>query len=561
MAKYVNPRYASDWGAKGSYFDKDVAVKIVPVPIAGWDAISPLAAMEPKYAANITNWVPRPGWLELRGGYNVWCQGLSTAPVNTLMVYRPNTGVPQLFAGSNTDIYDCSTNGIPSLVYSASTSDKFQYVNFTPSLGANYLLCVNGLDANLLSYNGTAWSVQTITGTSAVFIGINIFKRRVWLIPVNSTVAYFLGTDAISGAATAQDLGPFMSKGGYLLAMGTWTIDGGQGPDDMAVFLTSMGQAIIYKGTDPTNANAWALVGVFDLPTPIGRKCMCRLGSDLLIITNQGVLPLSQALPFDPSASRSVAVTNRIQNAMTTAAQQYQNNFGWQFITFPQQYLLLMNIPQVENSTQIQYVQNALTGAWTQFTGWNANCFEIFNESLYFGDNTGNVNLAYTSGLDLVSPIVADVQCAFNYLDDPGRLKNANMVRPFLVADGTLTPTIQIDVDFATATVSAPVTILTPGGAVWDSSLWDAAIWSTGIVTVLNWLSCNALGTALAIRMIVNLAGGGSATAVAQTSVFDTGVFDTAIFDGNGSVVASGRNIPILQINAFELALEYGGPV
>jgi hypothetical protein len=61
--------------------------------------------------------------------------------------------------------------------------------------------------------------------------------------------------------------------------------------------------------------------------------------------------------------------------------------------------------------------------------------------------------------------------------------------------------------------------------------------------------------------MIVNLAGGGSATAVAQTSVFDTGVFDTAIFDGNGSVVASGRNIPILQINAFELALEYGGPV
>ncbi len=83
MAKYVNPRYAGEWGAKGSYFDKDVAVKIVPSPVAGWDAISPLAAMEPKYAANITNWVPRPGWLELRGGYNVWCQGVSTFPVNS----------------------------------------------------------------------------------------------------------------------------------------------------------------------------------------------------------------------------------------------------------------------------------------------------------------------------------------------------------------------------------------------------------------------------------------------------------------------------------------------
>ena len=561
MAKYVNDRYAQSWGAKGSYFDKDVAVKVVPAPVAGWDAISPLAAMEPKYAANITNWVPRPGWLELRGGYNAWCQSFTAAPVNSLMCYKPNTGVEQLFAGSNSDIYDVSTNGIPALVYSGSTSDKFQYVNFTPSLGANYLLCVNGLDSNLLSYNGTTWAVQTITGTSSVFAGINIFKRRVWLIPVNSTIAYFLGTDAITGAVTAQDLGPYMSKGGYLLAMGTWTVDGGQGPDDMAVFVTSKGQIILYKGIDPNNVNNWAMVGVFDLPTPIGRRCLCRLGSDLLIITNQGVLPLSQALPFDPSASRSVAVTNRIQNSMTESAQLYMNNFGWQFLTFPQQYLLIMNIPQVENATQIQYVQNALTGAWTQFTGWNANCFEIFNESLFFGDNTGNVNLAYASGLDKVNPIVADVQCAYNYLDEPGRLKNANMVRPFLVADGTLTPTIQIDVDFYTATVSAPVTILTPAGAVWDTSIWESAVWSTGIVTVINWLSCNALGTALAIRMIVNLAGGGSATSVAADSIFDTGVFGAAVFDGNGAVTASGLGIPILRINTFELSLEYGGPV
>ncbi len=327
------------------------------------------------------------------------------------------------------------------------------------------------------------------------------------------------------------------------------------------MFITSKGQAIIYKGTDPTNANAWALVGVFDFPTPIGRRCFMRLGSDLLLITNQGVLPVSQLLPFDPSASRSVAVTNRIQNAMTDSARLYMSNFGWQLITFPQQYLIMLNIPQVEGRTQVQYVQNALTGAWTQFTGWNANCFEIYNESLFFGDNNGNVNLAYTGGLDLVSPILADVQCAYNYLDEPGRLKNANMIRPFLVADGTLTPTIQIDVDFLTAVVSAPVTILTPSGAVWDSSLWDSAAWSSGVVTVINWLSCNALGTALAIRMIVNLAAGGASSSTAQNSVFDTAVFDTSIFDGNGSVVASGLGVPTLQINAFELSIEYGGPV
>lgn len=559
---YVSKKYANNWQNKGGYLDKDVAIKIIPAPIGGWDAISPLAAMEPKYAASIVNWVPRTGWLELRGGYNAWVQAITASPVNSLMVYRPNTGTQKLFAVSGTEIWDTSIYGTPALEVSGLSGDKFQYTNFTPSLGSNYLMCVNGVNTGIRTYDGTNWAVQVITGTSLnTFININIFKRRVWVIEPNSTIAYFLGTDAITGAATAQDLGPFMSKGGYLLAMGTWTVDGGNGPDDMGVFVTSQGQVIIYKGTDPSNANAWSLVGVFDLPTPIGRRCLRRIGSDLMLITIQGVIPLSQALPFDPAATRSVAVTNRIQNAMMLSAQNYVSNFGWELISFPQQGLVLLNIPQSEGATQIQYVMNALTGAWTTFNGWNANCFETFNDSLFFGDNTGNVNLAYAGGLDLVNPIRADVKCAFNYLDEPGRLKNTGMIRPLLVADGTLTPTIQIDVDFADSSPSAPVTVLTPTGALWDSSLWDAAVWSTGAAPVINWLSCTALGTALAVRMVVNLAGGGSAQAQAQDSVFDVGVFDTVVFDGNGATVRSGTGIPVLQVNVFELSVEYGGPV
>lgn len=559
---YVSKKYANNWQNKGGYLDKDVAIKIIPAPIGGWDAISPLAAMEPKYAASIVNWVPRTGWLELRGGYNAWAQAITASPVNSLMTYRPNTGTQQLFAASGSEIWDASIYGTPTLEVSGLSGDKFQYVNFTPSLGANYLMCVNGVNTGIRTYNGTTWAVQNPTGTTInTYANINIFKRRVWLIEPNSTIAYFLGTDAITGAATAQDFGPFMSKGGYLLAMGTWTVDGGNGPDDMGVFVTSQGQVIIYKGTDPSNANAWSLVGVFDLPTPIGRRCLRRIGSDLMLITIQGVIPLSQALPFDPAATRSVALTNRIQNAMMLAAQSYVSNFGWELVSFPQQGLILLNIPQSEGATQVQYVMNALTGAWTTFNGWNANCFETFNDSLYFGDNTGNVNLAYSGGLDLVNPIRADVKCAFNYLDEPGRLKNAGMIRPFLVADGTLTPTIQIDVDFADSSPSAPVTVLTPTGALWDSSLWDAATWSTGAAPVINWLSCTALGTALAVRMVVNLAGGGSATAIAQDSVFDVGVFDSMVFDGNGATVRSGTGIPVLQVNVFELSVEFGGPV
>lgn len=507
MNKYIRPKYQQQWQSKGGYLDKDVAIKIVPSPTGGWDAISPLAAMEPQYAASIVNWVPRTGWVELRGGAVRWAK-ISYDDVKSLMTYSPPGGTQQLFAASAGGIWEVSDVAQPFQWVTGLAGDDFQYVNFTPAGGSSYLLAVNGADAEIQRFNGTTWDTSTITGAgSAIFANITVFKRRVWLVPSNSTIAYFLGTDAITGAATAQDLGPFLSKGGYLMAIGTWTLDGGNGPDDLIVFLSSQGQAVIYKGTDPTNALVWQLVGVFDLPKPIGRRCMLRLGSDLLIITEQGVLPLSQALPFDPSSSRSVAITNRIQNAILLAAQQYKSNFGWELCAFPQQSLILLNVPQVEGETQVQYVQNAITGAWMQFNGWNANCFGVFNDSLYYGTTDGHVVIAYVGGQDLGEPILCDLKCAFNYLEEPGRLKNANLIRPFLVADGTVDPTIQIDVDFEDTSLSAPVTTLTPSGAIWDTSEWDDALWSTGVITVTNWLSCTALGTALAVRMIVNLDG------------------------------------------------------
>lgn len=557
---YVKPRYAQQWGSKGSYLDKDIAVKSAPAPIGGWDAISPLSGMEPKYASILENWVPRTGWVEIRGGYNTWSQGLGSA-VETLMAYRPNTGVENLFAAAGSVIYNVSDYGVYTSSLTGVASSRWQSTMFTPAGGANYLYMVNGADTPK-HYNGSVWATPAITGvSSSLFVHVNAFKRRLWFTQINSTSVWYLGTDAISGAATQLDLGPFMSKGGYLMAMGTWTVDGGNGPDDLAVFITSKGQVILYKGTDPTNANAWSMIGVFDLPPPIGRRCFCRIGSDLILITTTGALPLSQALPFDPVASRSVALTNRIQNAMLSAAQLYSDNFGWEMKAFPQQSLVLMNVPQVTNSSQVQFVMNAITGAWCKFTGWNANCFEVYNESLYFGDSDGNVNLAYAGGLDKVSPIMADMRCAFNYFEEFGRLKNVGMIRPFLVADGTITPTISIDVDFADSSPSAPVTTLTPSGAIWDTSLWDASIWATGSAPVINWLSCNGLGTALAIRMAVNLAGGGSTSSAASSSVFDTGVFGTMIFDGNGAITASGTGIPVLQVNVFEISMEYGGPI
>ena len=66
---------------------------------------------------------------------------------------------------------------------------------------------------------------------------------------------------------------------------------------------------------------------------------------------------------------------------MAQAAQIGKNLFGWQLMAFPLQTLLFLNVPIAENETQNQFVMNTLTGAWFLFTGWNANCFEIFNDN------------------------------------------------------------------------------------------------------------------------------------------------------------------------------------
>lgn len=541
---------------KAPFSQPETAPVPIPAPVAGWNAIDPLANMEPKYAPILINWVPRTSWVELRAGYNAWVQGLgANGPVETLMTYKPNTGTQFLFAAAGGNIYDASNQAMPVLVRSGFSSNRWQYLNFSVPGGSQYLYAVNGSD-NPQLWDGTAWTTPTITGGPAqtTFFNIHSHQNRIWLIPNNSTKIYYLGTNAIQGSVSGSgggslDLGALMTQGGFIIAMGTWTYNGGTGPQNLAVFISSRGQCIIYSGTDPTSSTAWSLVGTFDLPPPLGVRCFSQIGADLGIITLQGVLPLSQTIQLDTGAVRQAAITGRIQNAMLQAAQQFQSNFGWELRSFPAQGLLILNVPQQTNVSQVQYVQNFLNGAWTQFQGWNANCFELFNDQLYFGGNNGVVANAYQGPADLVSPIVADMQCAFNYFGAPGRIKRMSMIQPMLVTGGTIVPTIGIDIDFGSVSPTAPVTSFTATGGIYDVSLYDQSFYAQGPLPQSTWQSVQAEGHALAVRMKVNVlpTGGGSG------SVFDTGTFDNMLFDGY-----TGQQPSILQVNAFSAVIEMG---
>lgn len=576
------PNYKALLEEKDNYFQPGVEPKPVQAPTGGWDAISPLSDMEPKYAVTLQNWFPRPGWVEMRGGYNIWVS-CSVSSVTSLMVYRPaappagsiTTSVAEKMfatcgaAGGIGLLYDVSTAGVTTVVKKGISNlsilnTNFQYCNFNVPGGSSYLVACNGSQKPLF-YDGSNWTTQTITGTIGSFsltqanlISVISHQQRLWFVEKNSTRVWYLPTQSISGVANVVDVGSFCNRGGYVLNISVFTLDGGNGPNAMLLIMTNRGQAVIYSGVDPTNVATWTLVGVFDLPTPIGIRCMAKIGSDVALVTTSGLIPVSKALPFNPAAQRETAFTMRIQNAFLQAAQNYSANFGWEIALYPNQTMMLINVPTGQGQAT-QYAMNTLTGAWCSFTGWNAQCFERYNDNLYFGDNAGNVNIAYTGRTDLANAIQADMKCAFNYFSTPGQVKNMTMAKPYIVADGTITPTMGVDIDFGSSNITAPISTSSALGGLWGTAVWDTSVWGGGSVVIANWYSVNALGTALALRMKINYGGQGN-NVVTSVGLFDTGVFDSAVFDGTG-VLTPSTNLPVLQVTAFETLQEPGGPV
>lgn len=521
----------------------------IPAPIEGWDAISPIAAMSPKRAVRLDNWFPQPDWVEIRRGHISWAS-TNGQPVETLATYNGLTA-RTMFAAAGDAVFDVTAQGAGISAISGLTNARWQAINFATT-GGNFLYMVNGAD-DPRYYDGTTWATPTITGTSAAdFISINAFKNRLWFIPDESSDAWYLPVDSIQGAAVRFPLGGLFTKGGYLMAMGTWSLDAGNGPDDYAVFVSSQGQVAIYQGTDPSTAANWNLVGVFDMGQPIGRRCLTKVGADIALICIDGVVPLSKAMIYERGAVVKVSLTERIQRVMNQSARDYKNNFGWQLISYPRGTRAILNVPVTENTEQQQYVMNTLSGAWCRFTGMNANCWELLNEDPYFGGNDGVVYKADTGGTDPGEIINADMMTAFNYYGQRGNQKRWMMCRPQLTTDGQVNPGIAFNVDFRDdAPISTPATQAV-ASSLWDVDNWDAADWSGSVTTSSNWTSIAALGYCSSVRLQVSVAPVGDAVEQAIWGITNWGE--------SGWGGSSGAAIT-LQVNAFDVTMESGAIV
>jgi predicted amino acid-binding ACT domain protein len=282
----------------------------LPAPTGGWNARDGLTAMQPLEAVTLTNWFPATTECALRNGYTKHATGI-TGQVETLMAYS-GAATDKLFAIAGTSVYDVTSSGaVGAAVVTGLSNARWGYCNIATS-GGNYLSMANGVDAPR-NYDGSTWTTPTITGVTATTLQNPIlYAERQFFIQKNTLKVWYLGVDSIAGAAAAVDIAPFMNRGGYIVAHGTWTIDAGTGVNDHYVIMTNRGQVIVYQGIDPTDPNNWSMVGVWDIGAPIGPRALYKYAGDMLIIAQDGVVPLSGALQSSRVQPR-VAITDKIQ--------------------------------------------------------------------------------------------------------------------------------------------------------------------------------------------------------------------------------------------------------
>lgn len=471
-------------------------------PTKGWNRKDAIADMPADHAVILDNWFPETDKVTLRRGSANHVTGIGSS-VETLIEYTPTTGTGQLFAAAGSAIYDASSAGaVGAAVVTGLSNARFQQVQMGTA-GGQFVLIFNGED-DPRNYNGSSWATTpAITGpTAANLIWANVHQKRLWVGEKESLTAHYLSVNSIGGAATAFSLAGVATLGGYIMGMGTWTRDAGDGADDVAVFLTSEGQAIIYQGTDPSSASTWELVGVFRIGKPIGRRCMIKAGADLVMVTQDGFVTAASVLTLDRSQSEKVALSAQINKAVNDAVRSYGTLFGWQPFIYPRGQMLMFNIPQTE-TTAHQYVFNTLSGAPCRFTGLNAVCWGLKGDQPYFGTSDGRVVLFDTLTSDNGSAINGDALQAFNNFGSAGVNKAFKLVEPIFESTGNPSAAIDLCLDYQIATPTGVAQESATNSAKWGVAKWGVGTWGTDGQVYRGWRGVRGYGRTAALRIRV----------------------------------------------------------
>lgn len=491
-------------GQRGAPKTKSVSL---PAPIGGLNARDSVANMRSTDAIILDNYFPTTTTVDARRGYTQ--HATFTGSCETVLVYA-GVSATKVFVAVNTtnDLIMEATSGgaISSAVVGGSgptvqaiTNSRFDYANFGTS-GGQFLVAVNGADTPL-QYDGSSWTASTMTGgTPADFFTVAVYAERLWFGVKNSLRVRYLPVNSVTGLTVDLNLSSLFELGGYLNSIVTVT-DASNALADYIAFVSSEGEIVAFSGTDPADPAAWQRVAQFRVGRPVikGNRCWTKWGADALLICSDGILPLRRAISTN-NRDATTTVSDKIRNIINSDVRINGARYGWSLNLHPSGFKLILNVITSELSTARQYVMNVQTGAWCRFTGWNAFCFDVAQDQLYFGGAGFLAKADQTSALDDAgSAILTDAKQAYNYLAGRGRTAQVTLMRPIIALDGSASVAVGVDTDYVDR---PPTAYKTVGGSTGDpwGGIWDAA-WGGATQVVKDWRSVNGFGSAIAPRM------------------------------------------------------------
>ncbi len=506
-----------------------------PAPVGGWISNTNLATPGARMpdgskvsgAFVLENYFPIATGVRMRRGSDPYAQlGDGSADVVSMFAYV-NGNNRKLFASTAAAIYDITSPAAPQIIPFADesgnilvdelgnwltdvnsvdvpavgslTGGEWSAAQFaTP--GGVFLRCVNGADIPLV-YDGTSFATTpAITGATPTTLSyVWVHQRRLFFVQKDSLSAWYLPADSIGGAAVELPLGAVFTRGGSLLFGSSWSLETGDGLHEQCVFVTTEGEAAIFQGTDPGTAATWSKVGVYRIGKPLGPKAHIRAGGDLVIATDIGLVPLSQAIQRDYSALSASAVSFPIEITWNQAvAARSQHN--WSCEVWPTKQMVLVAPPKSSGVPAEMFAANARTGAWGHFTGWDGKCLQLFGDRMLFGSSNGLVIEAEVTGADQGAPYTSVCVPLFDPLKSPATLKTSLLMRATIRAPAEVVPQLSLQVDYRISLPTPP-----DAGAVSASNVWGAGIWGQstwGAQSLLNvyqqWQSVGGAGYAIA---------------------------------------------------------------
>lgn len=522
----------------------------MPAPIGGINAVDSMVQMSPIECIYTENILAEDFGMEVRDGFVEWANGWTGGIARTVITFEGNTDADdKMWVANDEGIWEVSTEGTTAPTQSvtwpstAGNAGICSFINFGNDAGDRFLILCDGengmytWEQTIDTWVKVAEGAGGIIGVDpALFDFVMVWKRRVWFIQRDSGLAWFTASvNNFKGNVELFNWAAQFKTGGQLIALHNWTLDGGEGIDDYLVGMSGAGDVVIYKGTDPSSATDFGLVGSWFVgETPLGRRTALEYSGDLYMLTIQGVIPLSALVRGEKASDQQTYISNKISPYIRSVLDEVLNDFGWHVHVHPKQSIIYINSPPRGNMPQLAFTLYFGNRSWSVISGlpkadtanWQGQVFwtDIERNKLFI--QRGFLDNVYldpdTDGLP--TEVEWNMLTRYDPLGTPSKQKRVQYIRPQFIADGPPAYFVRARYDYDISTIFGSPIDSEQGSKLWDEAIWGQAKWSGSLSPASN-IVTGGSGMGRAVALAIKGRSSKNTTLIGFDIAFDVGGF------------------------------------